>query len=355
MQSYTLGILTNSINPLSTSGTINIGEIATNTVVHIAAQASRSSVLRLGDGASSSGDVHVLNGNNASGDVRILDGSYTGTNVKGDFNLQNNASVSASSTGGSCSIQTGSGNGLCTIGNSLSTTIINSGITNISNGGMAATDKVNICGGTNASGSELFLGSTSLTRAFLRGIDVNINHQRVGNINIGADTVASITNILGTTNLGSTSKVLTVNAPIAIGYSTSALTLNTQIGRTVRTILATQTGIPNGGKLLSSITVGTAGVYAFTYGLRYSGATTVVGVCQSWFQFQAGDDTQYGSQATFYNPTALMDTNILFQSGTSIVTITSTSTIQFRVYIIYSGGAPQLDGTSSYYSYTRIA
>ena len=89
--------------------------------------------------------------------------------------------------------------------------------------------------------------------------------------------------------------------------------------------------------------------------LRYSGASTVVSVCQSWFQFQAGDDTQYGSQATFYNPTALMDTNIIFQSGTSIATITSTSTIQFRVYIIYTGGAPQLDGTSSYYSYTRIA
>jgi hypothetical protein len=243
----------------------------------------------------------------------------------------------------------------CTIGNSLSTFTVNSGTSNIGNGGLGATDKVNIAGGTNISGSELFLGSTTLTRAFLRGVDVNINHQRAGNINIGADTLISTTNILGTTNIGSTSKVLTINAPIVVGYATSALTLNTQIGRTVRTILATQTGIANGGKLLTSVIVGTAGVYAFTYGFRYSGASTSVSVCQSWFQFSAGDDTQYGSQAIFYNPSALMDTSILFQSGTSIITLTNTSNIQFRVYITYTGGAPQLDGTSSYYSYTRIA
>ena len=66
----------------------------------------------------------------------------------------------------------------------------NSGTTNIGNIALGATDKVNIAGGTNITGSELFLGSTTLTRAFLRGVDVNIN-QRVGNINIGADTVAS--------------------------------------------------------------------------------------------------------------------------------------------------------------------
>ena len=172
---------------------------------------------------------------------------------------------------------------------------------------------------------------------------------------MGGDAVTGTTNLLGNINVGSTAKILTVKAPMVVGYATSALTLNTQIGRTVRTIMETQPSIPNGGKLLAFIVPATAGVYAFTYGFRYSGASTVVSVCQSWFQFQAGDDTQYGSQATFYNPTALMDTNIIFHSGTSIITLTNTSNIQFRVYITYTGGAPQLDGVASYYSYTRIA
>ena len=106
---------------------------------------------------------------------------------------------------------------------------------------------------------------------------------------------------------------------------------------------------------MTSAIVGTAGVYAFNYGFRFSGATTVVSVCQSWFQFSAGNDVQYGSQATFFNPSALMETNVLCQSGSAILTLTATTNIQFRVYITYTGGAPQLDGLNSYYTYTRNA
>ena len=50
LETFSGGLLTNSLNPLTTSGTIQIGHTATNTNVEIAAQASRSVVLHLGDG-----------------------------------------------------------------------------------------------------------------------------------------------------------------------------------------------------------------------------------------------------------------------------------------------------------------
>ena len=58
----------------------------------------------------------------------------------------------------------------CTIGNSLSTFTVNAETTNIGNYGLGATDKVNIAGGINTAESELTMGSTTLTRTFLRAV-----------------------------------------------------------------------------------------------------------------------------------------------------------------------------------------
>jgi len=115
--SFSTGLLTDTINPTTTSGTIQIGHVATNTNVEVAAQASRSVVLHLGDGDTSSGGIHIGNGVNSSNNIQILNANYTGTAVKGTVNIQTGASISALSTGGGFNLQTGTWNGVASIGN----------------------------------------------------------------------------------------------------------------------------------------------------------------------------------------------------------------------------------------------
>ena len=50
-----------------------------------------------------------------------------------------------------------------------------------------------------------------------------------------------------------------------------------------------------------------------------------------------------------------MGSNVICQAGSAVITTTSVSTITFSCYITYTGGAPKLDKTFSYYSYTRLA
>jgi len=77
IETFSSGILTDAINPTTTTGTIQIGQTATNSNVEIAAQASRSTVLHLGDGNLSSGGIHIGNGAGASNNINILNGAYT--------------------------------------------------------------------------------------------------------------------------------------------------------------------------------------------------------------------------------------------------------------------------------------
>lgn len=361
VQTFTLGILTNSINPINVGGTLQIGQGSTTNNVEIASQASRSVILHLGDGDNntSGGGVHIGNGVDSSNNVQILNGAYGATGVAGQVNILT-GTHNALATGGNVNIHTGTCKGISTIGNSLSTTTINSAITNIANNGMAATDKVNICGGANATGSELFLGSTTLTRAFLRGVDVNINHQRAGNINIGADTLISTTNILGTTNIGSTSKVLTINAPMVVGYATSALTLPTQIGYTVYDTITLTGTIPSnanryffgaGGKVLPS------GVWLiqFTTRARSAGTSTFTRY------FTWGEDSITGtnplSAMTSLSSTTVIDSEGLSTCGAFTVTSTGTTTYNIVIYFVYTGSAISFDaGTfGSTVKRTRLA
>lgn len=74
LQYYFGGIAVNTINPLTTGGTLMIGSSPGNTV-YIGGKDSRSTVLHLGDGNTSSGSIHINNGTNATGNVNILDGT----------------------------------------------------------------------------------------------------------------------------------------------------------------------------------------------------------------------------------------------------------------------------------------
>lgn len=82
LQTFTLGMLSNTINPTTPTGTLIIGNAAANTNVEVASSNNRSVVLRLGDGNNntSSGGIHIGNGTTSANNVRILDGAgSTGT------------------------------------------------------------------------------------------------------------------------------------------------------------------------------------------------------------------------------------------------------------------------------------
>jgi hypothetical protein len=83
------GIKTDSINPTTTTGILQIGHNATNSNVEIASQVSRSTVLHLGDGNTSSGAVHINNGVSSTGNTRIMNG----TTQSGELTLGGSNSV----------------------------------------------------------------------------------------------------------------------------------------------------------------------------------------------------------------------------------------------------------------------
>ena len=82
LQTFTLGMLSNTINPTTPSGTLIIGNAAANTNVEVASSASRNVILHLGDGDNNTlnAGIHIGNGTTSANNVRILDGAgSTGT------------------------------------------------------------------------------------------------------------------------------------------------------------------------------------------------------------------------------------------------------------------------------------
>ena len=98
------------------------------------------------------------------------------------------------------------------IGASNKTTNISGSIVNIADAGLSAAGRVNIATGTNTTGSEVTIGTTTLTNLFLRGNEVKINEAGGGTVFIGNPTTgttdinSNITNI-GTTGLSATGRV----------------------------------------------------------------------------------------------------------------------------------------------------
>ena len=88
LQTFTLGMLSNTINPTTPSGTLIIGNTAVNTNVEIATQTGRTAVLHLGDGtgATTSGGIHIGNGLASTNAVNILYSS-TDAGSSGTINL----------------------------------------------------------------------------------------------------------------------------------------------------------------------------------------------------------------------------------------------------------------------------
>lgn len=86
-QTFNDGVLTDTINPTTPSGTLIIGNAAANTNVEISTQTGRTAVLHLGDGSgATSGGIHIGNGLASTNAVNILYSS-TDAGSSGVINL----------------------------------------------------------------------------------------------------------------------------------------------------------------------------------------------------------------------------------------------------------------------------
>jgi len=211
---------------------------------------------------------------------------------------------------GSVNINT-TGSATTTIGNILSTTTISSDITNIGTQNLTAAGKVNIASGTNVTGSELYLGSTTLTRSYIRAGDVNINHLTGGNTNIGNNTTGTTT-ILGSVNIANSGLPTGGGVNIATGtfggdqsyitmgsstfpqiYMRSAYTRINDVGG--------NTVIGNSGSGFTLINSNAINIGQFLTGTGYidigGGANTTTGYCVFG---SAGMDASYIRARTIY-------------------------------------------------------
>ena len=213
LETFTAGIKTDAINPTTTTGTIQIGQAATNSNVEIASQTSRSTVLHLGDGNSSSGAIHIGNGSASNNNINILNGNYSALQTAGTVNILT-GTHNVNSFGGNMNICTGS-RGTLTIGSSLLNQILfnkqpqfNTGIISDTIDGVAITSSPNLFNNITTGNMQYGQGQTTGTLSIGGGSNRNgtifIGTITKGNISIGNNMTAGTNTIsIGTSSLGS--------------------------------------------------------------------------------------------------------------------------------------------------------
>jgi len=216
LETFSGGILSNTINPTTTGGTIQIGHGATNNNVEVAAQINRSVVLHLGDGNTSSGGIHIGNGAGSSNNVNILNGAYTSGQTAGTVNVLSGTNA-VGSLGGNMNLFTTS-RGTLTIGPTSSNQILfnkqpqfNQGIISDNIDGIVPssapaiydnipTGNITILGGQTT-------GTLTIANSLTRSGDITIGNNTSGNISIGNTQTAGAGNTIriGTASRGTTS------------------------------------------------------------------------------------------------------------------------------------------------------
>jgi hypothetical protein len=408
LETFNSGIQTNAVSPL-TGGSLSLGttnnlvlNVGTGTrstaVVHHYSDADNAVAganVHLNNGTSNLSNTIIHSGSSSGGNVYIANGGlsttqlYIGNQVTGDTTTtmygntiltkpQTNTIVgtTASSTINLYNTTTTS-NITMGSGQTSGNFILASGTNRTGPTSIASFTKGNILIGdammTGGTGL-VTIGSSSVGSITLNsGTQLNIGTSGTGQITLGK--TAANTTIAGnntylrgasTLNIGDNSAVsitigniaasTTINNPLTIGYAPTAITADTQIGRTVESVFATNISLSTSGdNSIVTLTIGTAGVFIINFSFRYGGASTAVANCESWFNTSTGGAIQYGNQAYYSNPNAVMGSNVICQAGSAVITTTAVSTITFHTFITYTGGIPILDKTFSYYSYTRLA
>ena len=86
LETFNSGIKTNTITPLTSSGTLAIGDTSTN-AIQINNSTSRTGAIFIGSGDKSQGVVRIGGGNGSLNTVQIMNGNYTTGQTAGDVNI----------------------------------------------------------------------------------------------------------------------------------------------------------------------------------------------------------------------------------------------------------------------------
>jgi len=293
LETFNSGIKTNTITPLTSSGTLAIGDTSTN-VININNSTSRTGAIFIGSGDTSQGVIRIGGGNGSLNTIQIMNGTYASGQTAGDVNIASGAFASGA-LGGTVNIGRntrtfiyigGSNNttsifsGTINIGTSTSQNYIYniespSASTNIDLYSLLSGANLTLCNGQgtgylslgsgtgrsggvsimtngNAPGSnELLLGDSTKTIR-LRGT-LTLNADVNNNITIGQS---------GGTN------IIILNRPFTVGYSYpigAGL-----IGSYTQNSTITTTTLNAVGQAVGSISVTSAGLYCITVNGQFS-------------------------------------------------------------------------------------
>jgi hypothetical protein len=218
---------------ISTTGTLGAGAstLASATITNALSAGSISTAGTLGAGASTLASATI------TGALGAGSATITGALTAGSISTTGTLGAGAS-TLDSATITGALGAGSATITNALSAESISTTSTITSTGGFIGTSyqpsaaTTAITFGNNITTGNINIGAAQTTGNLNLGIGTS--REATGNIFIGTGASALNTINIGKGNVisivNSETPTLTINRPITVGYNTSAITLNTQIG-----------------------------------------------------------------------------------------------------------------------------
>jgi hypothetical protein len=240
LETFNSGIKVNTIDPIATGGTIQIGHGAITNNVEIASETSRSVVLHLGDGDTSSGGIHLGNGNGSSNNINILNGNYTTLQTAGTVNILTGTHA-VGSFGGNCNLFTGS-RGTLTIGSGL-------------NNAITVAKQTQFTGGTFCDKTDPIAPSSTMTVG--------------GTLTSGSLTLGGA----GTVNISNP----TMTNPMSVSYLPSSI-ISTNIGFKLGFTALSFTLAPNVAKSMMSVPL-PAGVWLLQATIQTPTPATYQGLC----------------------------------------------------------------------------
>ena len=201
LETFTNGIKTNTLSPLASSGTLDIGNTS-NSIININNSTSRTGSIFIGSGNTSQGVVRIGGGDGSLNTIQIMNGTYTTGQTAGNVNIASGP------------FDVGALGGTVNIGRNTRTAVYIGGINN---------------------STEIFSGTVKLGTVNDSAISVGTYSLQTSNILIGTKG-AVITGtdkivIGGATNtLTLSSGTININSPLTLNYSYSPLPTINMLG-----------------------------------------------------------------------------------------------------------------------------
>ena len=387
LETFSGGIVTNGINPTTTTGTIAIGTSSTFTTLAGGVSVTNNLTTPAIDPVLSGGNFNVgcgvpnvLNLGTANATEVTVGNSTNIANIKsGTFNLQNDATTAGSVNIKNSTVATGSVNiasGGGTAGTSTVTVDIASGITSgtvtIGNSANTTTLKSNTINAGSNTGTANFYGVTNVGRNTGGTADsyvemacgggnavMDFHSSGAKNVDYDSRIIASggstaVTPLDGKGTLELISNTLTLTAPTVNVGGTLAMGSgkNITLSGTVTPTAGSQLGGLTQGTITSTVAtpatldIPTAGVYLFTWNITLNCG----GVYTTWANSQISGTGVLKYQSHPYS--VVNSFNSVGTSGSMVINATAST---YSITFVGSSTAYSVSSTYSFFQAVRIA